>query len=132
MLEKFIVREGNSSLIDAGFVLGSPAYCITGHPVCTLEDLKDALFKSTREAVVKLPIKLDEHTTLSLTVTMACPIFRPLGELDDPANETLPDWYVEGENSAPNDQFGRTVRVYFMGELDGILREPDIQTICHD
>ena len=116
-------------LIDAGFIPESPAYCITGRPVCTLDDLKDALFKSTRDAVVKLPIKLDEHTTLLLMVTLARPIFTLLGELNDPDNETLPDWYVEGENSAPTDQFGKRVRVYFIGQLDGIFWEPYVQTI---
>ena len=119
-------------LIDAGFIPESPAYCITGRPVCTLDDLKDALFKTRRDAVVKLTIKLDEHSALTLTVTMVCPIFPPLTELDDPANETLPDWYVEGENTTPDDRFGERLRVYFMGQLDGIFWEPYVQTIRDD
>lgn len=125
MLEE---TTANEMLVTAGFVTTAPVY-YSGHPACCkVDDLKDALFTTTREAVVKLPIKLDADTLCSLTVTMACPIWTPIGDYDDPDWEILPDWYIEGENLT-NDQFGKKVRVYFIGHPSGVFGNAYIQTI---
>ncbi|HEV3170385.1 MAG TPA: hypothetical protein VGZ32_08605 [Actinocrinis sp.] len=118
--------------MTAGFVTTAPVY-YSGHPACCkVDDLRDALFTTTREAIVKLPIRLGTDTLCSLTVTMACPIWTPLGEYDDPDVETLPDWYVEGDNPTPTEQFGKKVRVYFIGHPSGTFDQVYIQTISDE
>ncbi|GAA2049051.1 hypothetical protein GCM10009839_63580 [Catenulispora yoronensis] len=126
MLEEARVH---SILTDAGFVSAVPVYYCGQPACCKVADLKDALFNTTRETVVKLPVTTGEGNKFSLTITMARPIFTPLGEFDDPDTELLPDWYIEGENSAPDDQIGEKVRVYFYGEPDGVFDNAYIQTM---
>ena len=110
MDEITIPDDGDDFLNREGFTVSAPAY----HGGCTVpvDDLKAALFNTTRSAPVNLTFRRGRPDEFALIVTMGRPIFRDLNDHDDLADEEWPDWYIEGVVTTLGRNLGKRTRVY--------------------